>query len=71
MTAVLISVVAVALIVAIPVSIAIGGVDMAALRWGGSFSPMPVPQRLFSGIDGFPLMEAGPLREGLIKYRRM
>jgi hypothetical protein len=69
MTAVLISVVAVALIVAIPVSIAIGGADMAALRWGGSFSPMP--QRLFSGIGGFPLIEAGPPREGLTKYRRM
>ncbi|WP_119459678.1 hypothetical protein [Rhodospirillaceae bacterium SYSU D60014] len=71
MIAVLISVFAVALIIGIPVSIAIGGADMAALRWGGSFSPMPMPQRLFSGIDRLPLMEAGPLREGLIKCRRM
>ncbi|MGH6917811.1 MAG: TRAP transporter large permease subunit, partial [Geminicoccaceae bacterium] len=56
MTVVLVAVFALALIVGIPISIAMGGAGMAALLWGGSFSPMLVPQRLFSGIDSFPLM---------------
>ena len=56
MSVVLITVFAVALIIGVPVSIAMGGAGMAALMWGGTFSPMLVPQRLFSGIDSFPLM---------------
>jgi len=56
MTAVLLAVFVVALVIGVPVSIAMGGAGMAALLWGGSFSPMLVPQRLFSGIDSFPLM---------------
>lgn len=56
MSLVLVTVFAVALVVGIPVSIAMGGAGMAALLWGNSFSPMLVPQRLFSGIDSFPLM---------------
>lgn len=56
MSIVLVTVFAVALVVGIPVSIAMGGAGMAALLWGGAFSPLLVPQRLFSGIDSFPLM---------------
>lgn len=56
MTGVLVAVFAIALVVGIPVSVAMGGAGIAALLWGGTFSPMLVPQRLFSGIDSFPLM---------------
>ena len=56
MTAVLVLVFVAALVIGIPVSIAMGGAGMAALVWGGTFSPLLVPQRLFSGIDSFPLM---------------
>ncbi|KXF75898.1 C4-dicarboxylate ABC transporter [Paramesorhizobium deserti] len=56
MTTVLLAVFIIALVVGVPVSIAMGGAGIAALIWGGTFSPMLVPQRLFSGIDSFPLM---------------
>ncbi|MCD2184644.1 TRAP transporter large permease [Rhizobium sp. GN54] len=56
MTVALVAIFVVALVVGIPVSIAMGGAGIAALLWGGTFSPMLVPQRLFSGIDSFPLM---------------
>ena len=56
MTAVLVLVFVAALVIGVPVSIAMGGAGMAALVWGGTFSPLLVPQRLFSGIDSFPLM---------------
>jgi len=56
MTGILIAVFVIALIIGIPVSVAMGGAGIAALLWGGTFSPMLVPQRLFSGIDSFPLM---------------
>jgi len=56
MTAVLVLVFAVTLLAGVPISMAMGGAGLASLLWGGNISPMLVAQRLFSGLDSFPIM---------------
>lgn len=56
MTAVLVIVFVVTLLAGVPVSMAMGGAGLASLLWGGQVSPMLVAQRLFSGLDSFPMM---------------
>ncbi|PWC55732.1 C4-dicarboxylate ABC transporter [Azospirillum sp. TSH7] len=56
MSAVLCIVFFFALTLGVPVAITMGGAGLSALMWGGTFSPLLVPQRMFSGIDSFPLM---------------
>ncbi|CAM3687141.1 TRAP transporter large permease [Bordetella tumulicola] len=56
MTAILVLVFAATLVAGVPVAMSMGGAGLAALLWGGTTSPMLVAQRLFSGLDSFPMM---------------
>ncbi|HEY0833651.1 MAG TPA: TRAP transporter large permease [Azospirillum sp.] len=56
MTTVLVLVFVTTMVLGVPIAVVMGLSGMAALVWGGTFSPLIVPQRLFSGIDSFPLM---------------
>lgn len=56
MTTVLVTVFLVTMVMGVPIAVVMGVSGLAALLYGGMFSPLIVPQRLFSGIDSFPLM---------------
>lgn len=56
MAAVLIAVFVVALAIGLPIAFVMGGAGLAALVWEGKLSLLSVPQRLFDGINSFPLM---------------
>lgn len=56
MTAVLFGVFAVGLLLGLPIAFAMGGAGLVALAVDGKLSLLSVPQRLFDGINSFPLM---------------
>ncbi|HEU0201609.1 MAG TPA: TRAP transporter large permease [Burkholderiaceae bacterium] len=56
MTAALFLVFAVGLIIGLPIAVAMGGAGLVALVVDGKLSLLSVPQRLFDGINSFPLM---------------
>jgi tripartite ATP-independent transporter DctM subunit len=56
MAAVLIAVFVIALAIGLPIAFVMGGAGLAALVWEGKLSLLSVPQRLFDGINSFPLM---------------
>ncbi len=56
MTAALFLVFAVGLLIGLPVAFAMGGAGLVALLVEGKLSLLSVPQRLFDGINSFPLM---------------
>ncbi|MCU0774365.1 MAG: TRAP transporter large permease [Ideonella sp.] len=56
MTAILFGVFAVGLLVGLPIAFAMGGAGLVALAVDGKLSLLSVPQRLFDGINSFPLM---------------
>ena len=56
MTAALFLVFAVGLVVGLPIAFAMGGAGLVALVVDGKLSLLSVPQRLFDGINSFPLM---------------
>jgi tripartite ATP-independent transporter DctM subunit len=56
LTTVLFVVFAVGLAIGVPVAFVMGLSGLAALAWGGNLSLLSVPQRMFDGINSFPLM---------------
>jgi tripartite ATP-independent transporter DctM subunit len=56
MAAVLFLVFLVGLAIGLPIAFVMGGAGLAALVWEGKLSLLSVPQRLFDGINSFPLM---------------
>jgi tripartite ATP-independent transporter DctM subunit len=56
MATVLFAVFVVALAIGFPIAIVMGGAGLVALLWEGKLSLLSVPQRLFDGINSFPLM---------------
>jgi tripartite ATP-independent transporter DctM subunit len=56
MAAILFLVFVVGLAIGLPIAIVMGGAGLAALLWEGKLSLLSVPQRLFDGINSFPLM---------------
>lgn len=46
----------VTLALGVPVALTMGMAGLAAIFWGGSINPLAATQRLFAGIDSFPLM---------------
>jgi tripartite ATP-independent transporter DctM subunit len=44
------------LLVGLPIAFVMGGAGLLALLWEGKLSLLSVPQRLFDGINSFPLM---------------
>ncbi|HEU4643959.1 MAG TPA: TRAP transporter large permease [Burkholderiales bacterium] len=56
MATVLFAVFIVALAIGFPIAIVMGGAGLVALLWEGKLSLLSVPQRLFDGINSFPLM---------------
>jgi hypothetical protein len=46
----------VTLLLGVPVALTMGGAGLAALLVQGTLSPLLAAQRMFSGIDSFPLM---------------
>jgi tripartite ATP-independent transporter DctM subunit len=56
MTFALFAVFALALFIGVPVAVAMGGGAIAAILVDGRFPPLILAQRMFSGIDSFPLM---------------
>jgi tripartite ATP-independent transporter DctM subunit len=47
---------ALTLVIGVPVAVAMGGAGIAAILVDGRFPPLILAQRMFSGIDSFPLM---------------
>lgn len=45
-----------ALVIGVPVAAVMGGASLAAILWDGRFPGLIIAQRMFSGIDSFPLM---------------
>ncbi|RPH66486.1 MAG: TRAP transporter large permease [Burkholderiales bacterium] len=56
MTLLLFAVFAIGLAIGLPFAFAMGVSGLAALAWDGKLSLLSVPQRLFDGINSFPLM---------------
>jgi tripartite ATP-independent transporter DctM subunit len=56
MTAPLFAVFAIGLLCGLPIAFAMGGAGLVALAVDGKLSLLSVPQRLFDGINSFPLM---------------
>ncbi|MCT7376653.1 TRAP transporter large permease [Chelativorans salis] len=56
MSAALFTVFAVAMVLGVPVAIVMGGASLAAILWDGRYPGLILAQRMFSGIDSFPLM---------------
>ncbi len=56
MTGVLFVLFAVGLVVGLPIAFVMGVSGAAALAWEGKLSMLSVPQRIFDGINSFPLM---------------
>lgn len=56
MTAILFGIFALGLLVGLPIAFVMGVSGLAALAWEGKLSLLSVPQRLFDGINSFPLM---------------
>lgn len=56
MTALLLCVFAASLIIGVPIAFVMGIASLAVLLADGSFPLLVVPQRMFNGLDSFPLM---------------
>ncbi|WP_108661584.1 TRAP transporter large permease [Acuticoccus kandeliae] len=56
MAVILLAVFVATLILGVPVAFTMGMAGLAAVLWDGSLSPLMVAQRIFGGIDSFPLM---------------
>ncbi len=56
MSTVLFVVFAVMLLLGVPVAVVMGGASLAAILWDGRYPGLIIAQRMFSGIDSFPLM---------------
>ncbi len=56
MSAVLFGGFVVLLIIGVPVAVVMGGATLAAILWEGRYPGLIIAQRMFSGIDSFPLM---------------
>lgn len=56
MTAALVLVFGLSLAIGVPVAVAMGAAGIAAILVDGRFPPLILAQRMFSGIDSFPLM---------------
>lgn len=56
MAVVLFGVFLIGLAVGLPIAFVMGGAGLLALVWDGKLSLLSVPQRLFDGINSFPLM---------------
>ena len=56
MTPVLVVLFAIGLVIGMPIVFTMGVAGFAALAWDGKLSLLSVPQRLFDGINSFPLM---------------
>ncbi|MCX7891274.1 MAG: TRAP transporter large permease [Burkholderiales bacterium] len=56
MAAVLILVFLAGMVIGLPIAFFMGGAGLLALAWDGKLSLLSVPQRLFDGINSFPLM---------------
>lgn len=56
MAAVLIFVFLAGMVIGLPIAFFMGGAGLLALAWDGKLSLLSVPQRLFDGINSFPLM---------------
>lgn len=73
----------VALVVGIPVALSMGVASFVAIEVGGSYPLLVLPQRLFGGINSFPLMAvplfilaadlmtAGKLTEALLRHTQV
>ncbi len=80
MTVVLMLTFVIGLIIGLPVALVMGVSSLSALLAGGNFSLLVLPQRLYGGINSFPLMAVplfilaadlmtvGKLTEALLKY---
>ncbi len=56
MSTVLFAVFVAMLLLGVPVAVVMGGASLAAILWDGRYPGLIVAQRMFSGIDSFPLM---------------
>ena len=56
MTPILIGVFVIGLAIGLPIAFVMGVSSLAALAWEGKLSMLSVPQRVFDGINSFPLM---------------
>ncbi|MGH6885341.1 MAG: TRAP transporter large permease [Geminicoccales bacterium] len=56
MAAILFIAFVVGLLIGLPIAIVMGGAGLLALLWEGKLSLLSVPQRLFDGINSFPLL---------------
>ncbi|MCF3934684.1 TRAP transporter large permease [Acuticoccus sp. M5D2P5] len=56
MAPILLTVFVVTLLLGVPVAFTMGMAGLAAVLWDGALSPLMVTQRLFGGVDSFPLM---------------
>lgn len=56
MSTVLFAVFVAMLLLGVPVAVVMGGASLAAILWDGRYPGLIVAQRMFSGMDSFPLM---------------
>src|SRR3712207_4421835 len=80
MTAVLFSTFILTMAIGVPIAVTLGLATLAAVVWDGRFSAMLIPQKLFAGLDSFPLlaipffilaaemMSGGRLTEVLLRF---
>lgn len=80
MTAVLFSTFLLTMVIGVPIAVTLGAATLVAVLWDGRFSAMLLPQKLFAGLDSFPLlaipffilaaemMSGGRLTEVLLRF---
>jgi tripartite ATP-independent transporter DctM subunit len=79
-TAVLLSTFLLTMAIGVPIAVTLGLATLVAVVWDGRFSAMLIPQKLFAGLDSFPLlaipffilaaemMSGGRLTEVLLRF---
>jgi tripartite ATP-independent transporter DctM subunit len=79
-TTVLFSTFLLTMAIGVPVAVTLGAATLVAVVWDGRFSAMLIPQKLFAGLDSFPLlavpffilaaemMSGGRLTEVLLRF---
>jgi tripartite ATP-independent transporter DctM subunit len=80
MTSILLITFVITMVIGVPVAVTLGVSTLIAVLWDGRFSAMLIPQKLFAGLDSFPLlaipffilaaemMSGGRLTEVLLRF---